>query len=141
MAAADRHLPAPDHYQVLGVAREATSHDITRAWRRRARDEHPDHRPPGAGTAAADRFRVLAEAYHVLSDPGRRAAYDRALGTVVVPRVQPARDQPPPLRAGPVRIDRWPAASRRDERHAWRAVMALEFLDPDALAGDWGRLW
>jgi preprotein translocase subunit Sec63 len=68
-------LMAPDHYQLLGVARAASREDITQAWRRRARAEHPDHRPPlEAGDAAASRFRSLAEAYHVLSDPDRRAA-------------------------------------------------------------------
>ena len=78
MTAADRGGPGPDHYQLLGVARGASREEIAQAWRRRARDEHPDSRPGDAGDEVAGRFRALAEAWRVLSDPGRRAAYDRA---------------------------------------------------------------
>ena len=90
-------LMAPDHYQLLGVARAASREEITQAWRRRARAEHPDHRPPGAGDAAAGRFRVLAEAYHVLSDPGRRAAYDSTLSPAAArTRARPDLVRPDP---------------------------------------------
>jgi len=122
MAAADHDGPAPDLYQLLGVARGASREEITQAWRRRARAEHPDRRPGEAGDEAAGRFRALAEAYHVLSDPGRRAAYDRALGhgraapgmpaavPVAVRVVRPGGGMAPPpapgppLWAGPVRV-------------------------------------
>ena len=77
MAAADDSGPIPDLYQVLGVSRGASSGEITRAWRRRALAEHPDRKPRDA--AAPARFGVLAEAYRVLGDPARRAAYDRSL--------------------------------------------------------------
>ena len=77
MAAADHGGPGPDQYQLLGVPREASREEIAQAWRRRARDEHPDARPADAG--APGRFRALAEAWQVLGDPARRAAYDRAL--------------------------------------------------------------
>src|SRR5205807_1473558 len=60
--------------------------EIAQAWRRRARDEHPDARPADAD--APGRFRALAEAWRVLGAPGRRAAYDRAL----------ARERPPATR-------------------------------------------
>jgi curved DNA-binding protein CbpA len=137
-------LMAPDHYQVLGVARAASREKITQAWRRRARAEHPDQRLPGAGDAAAGRSRALAEAYHVLSDPDRRAAYDRTLSPAARTRGRPDPVLPdpvllagPPLRAGPVRIDGWPPAARqRDEREAWAAAAALEFLAREFLAGD-----
>ena len=132
-------LRAPDHYQVLDVARAASREEITQAWRRRARAEHPDRRPPGAGDAAAGRFRALAEAYHVLSDPDRRAAYDRTLSPAARTRGRPdpVLLAGPPLRAGPVRIDGWPPAARqRDEREAGAAVAALEFLAREFLAGD-----
>src|SRR5581483_2723920 len=82
MAAADHPGPVPDLYQLLGVARDASREQIAQAWRRRARAEHPDVRPGRPGDEAAQagaRFRALAGAWQVLSDPGRRAAYDRAL--------------------------------------------------------------
>ena len=90
MAAADQGGPGQDHYRLLGVARDASREEIARAWRRRARAEHPDRRPGQAGDEAAGRFRALAEAYRVLSDPGLRAAYDRALGRgQAAPRMPP----------------------------------------------------
>ncbi|HUG75839.1 MAG TPA: J domain-containing protein [Acidimicrobiia bacterium] len=64
-----------DYYATLGVPRDASEQDIKRAFRRIARESHPDANP-GDG-AAADRFREAAQAYEVLSDPQRRAAYDR----------------------------------------------------------------
>jgi curved DNA-binding protein CbpA len=77
MAAAGPREPARDLYQLLGVARDASREEIALAWRRRARDEHPDARHGDDGAPA--RFRALAEAWQVLGDPGRRAAYDRGL--------------------------------------------------------------
>src|SRR5579859_568832 len=77
MAAADHG--GLDHYQLLGVPRQASREEIAQAWRRRARDEHPDARPADAG--APGRFRALAEAWQVLGDPDRRAAYDQALAS------------------------------------------------------------
>ncbi len=65
----------PDYYEVLGVARDAADEDIKRAYRKQAMDNHPD-RNPGDPTAEK-RFRLAAEAYAVLSDREKRAAYDR----------------------------------------------------------------
>lgn len=64
-----------DYYETLGVSRTAKPSEITRAYRRLARDLHPDTNPD---PAAEDRFKQLTAAYDVLSDPARRAAYDRA---------------------------------------------------------------
>lgn len=64
-----------DYYATLGVPREASDQEIKRAFRRIARESHPDANPGDA--EAAERFREAAEAYEVLSDPQRRAAYDR----------------------------------------------------------------
>ena len=66
------------------MPREASREEIALAWRRRARDEHPDARPGDAD--APGRFRALAEAWQVLGDPARRAAYDRALAREGSPR-------------------------------------------------------
>jgi molecular chaperone DnaJ len=65
----------PDYYAVLGVSREAGSEEIKRAFRRLARETHPDANP--GDPVAEARFREIAEAYEVLSDPDRRRAYDR----------------------------------------------------------------
>lgn len=64
-----------DYYEVLGVSRDASQEEIKRAFRRKARETHPDSNPGDPG--AEHRFREAALAYEVLSDPQRRAAYDR----------------------------------------------------------------
>src|ERR1700730_9143353 len=77
MAAADHGGPRLDLYRWLGVPPDASRDEIAQAWRRRARDEHPDSRPGDAD--APGRFRALAEAWQGLGDPGRRGAHGRAL--------------------------------------------------------------
>lgn len=66
-----------DYYQVMGVARDASADDIKRAYRRLARKYHPD---VSKEKDAEARFKEIGEAYEVLRDPEKRAAYD-ALGT------------------------------------------------------------
>ena len=63
-----------DYYEVLGVARQASTDDLKRAFRKIAMDSHPDRNPDDA--VAAARFKEASEAYAVLSDPGRRRTYD-----------------------------------------------------------------
>ena len=84
------------HYEVLGVAEDASTEDIRRAYRRRARDHHPDANPTDA--AAGERFRRVAEAYAVLSDPVRRSWYDAEVG---VRPPAPEAPTPPAGASGP----------------------------------------
>ena len=63
-----------DYYEVLGVARTAELAEIKTAFRRLARDCHPDVNPEDP--VAEARFKECAEAWEVLSDPEKRAAYD-----------------------------------------------------------------
>lgn len=86
-----------NHYATLHVAREATPEALKSAYRRLAREVHPDRNPAGA-----ERFAELAAAYAVLSDPVRRAAYDaelarwlQAVGATACPTCGAANRVPP----------------------------------------------
>ena len=63
------------YYRILGVARTANPDEIKKAYRRLARKFHPDHN--GGHALAEERFRLVAEAYEVLTDSESRSAYDR----------------------------------------------------------------
>jgi hypothetical protein len=152
MGTADPGGPGPDLYQLLGVTRGVTREDIAPAWRRRARAEHPDSRPGDA--AAPARFRALAGARQVLSDPARRAAYDRALadGEALAPvsrPPEPAVMMPaarmtgsPPLRAGPVWVEVAPQAPGLGEAADAEVRLAvLAELAARVVSGDRGWPW
>src|SRR6516164_3291279 len=64
-----------DYYEVLGVPRSASEADIKKAYRKLAREHHPD-RNPGDKQAEA-RFKEVQEAFDVLGDKAKRAQYDR----------------------------------------------------------------
>ncbi len=64
-----------DYYKVLGVTSDASSAEIKSAFRRLARETHPDANPDNPEAEA--KFRAVAEAYEVLSDPEKRQRYDR----------------------------------------------------------------
>lgn len=62
-----------DHYEVLGVARDASPEEIKKAYRKLARQLHPDVNP---SEDASERFKLVTHAYDVLSDPEQRSRYD-----------------------------------------------------------------
>ena len=64
-----------DLYEVLGIRKAATAAEVRRAWQRKARALHPALNP--GDPVAAERYREVARAWEVLSDPKRRDAYDR----------------------------------------------------------------
>ena len=64
-----------DYYETLGVSRDADEKEIKRAFRKLARQCHPDVNPGDAG--AEERFKEINEAYEVLSDPEKRSKYDQ----------------------------------------------------------------
>ena len=70
-------MAAGDHYKTLGVDRKASSDDLRKAFRKLARQYHPDKNPGDA--AAEERFKEVSQAYETLSDAKKRAEYDELL--------------------------------------------------------------
>lgn len=68
-------MPESDYYEVLGVAKDATPEAIKKAYRGMARKHHPDVNP--GDKTAEKKFKEVQQAYDILSDPEKRALYDR----------------------------------------------------------------
>ena len=66
-----------DYYEILGVAKNATEEDIKKAYRKLAMKHHPDRNQGDTAKAAEERFKEAKEAYEMLSDAQKRAAYDQ----------------------------------------------------------------
>ncbi|MDM7456716.1 MAG: molecular chaperone DnaJ [Tepidimonas sp.] len=66
-----------DYYEILGVARNASDDDIKKAYRKLAMKYHPDRNQGDAAKVAEEKFKEVKEAYEMLSDPQKRAAYDQ----------------------------------------------------------------
>src|ERR1700681_2650430 len=71
---AQREWVEKDFYKELGVSSDASPDEIKRAYRKLARDLHPDANPNDA--SAEERFKAVSEAHNVLSDPAKRKEYD-----------------------------------------------------------------
>src|SRR6201986_2186225 len=65
----------PDYYKILGVGKNASEDEIKKAYRKLARQYHPDTNQ--GDKKAEERFKEISQAHDVLSDPDKRKAYDR----------------------------------------------------------------
>ena len=89
-----------DPYQALGLGADASTANISRAYRRLARALHPDSQP--GDVAATDQFRAVSDAYELLSDPVRRTDWDRRhRRQASSPQRAPGRSAPSQGSAGP----------------------------------------
>ncbi|MEO8541002.1 MAG: pentapeptide repeat-containing protein [bacterium] len=104
---------SPDYYLVLEVSRTATEVEIRTAYRRLAREHHPDANPSPEAEA---RMRRINEAWETLRDAVKRDNYDRLLRGTPRPAVRSVRRQPPPRRPAPAPAANPPAGQ---EPPAW----------------------
>src|SRR2546421_12244683 len=70
--------PRPDYYKTLGVGKNASEEEIKKAYRKLARQYHPDRN--AGDKKAEERFKEISQAHDVLSDPDKRKQYDRGTG-------------------------------------------------------------
>jgi curved DNA-binding protein CbpA len=87
------NVQGSDYYKVLQIPRTATPDEIKRAYRRLALINHPDKNPENR-SEAEEKFKVIAEAYEVLSDPKQRRSYDKG---GMEPRVSHSRGATDPF--------------------------------------------
>lgn len=139
---------SPSHYDVLGVARDATPDEVRAAYRRLARRHHPD-RMRAAGTSD-DEMPRINEAYRVLSDPARRAVYDASRRTSAAPPGSRGSATSKVQDAPSARV--WYDEPRRTPNMPWRTlgvagvlgvvavVVLAQFAEPTAPAGPDGIL-
>jgi hypothetical protein len=110
-------VTATDLYALLGVARDAPAREIRRAYRRLARQHHPDLNQQPEGP---EQFVRLANAYEILHDPAQRARYDRTLPQAVASGPPGIDDGPVPPTAAGVRcgiLELSPAEASHVARH------------------------
>ena len=102
----------PDYYAILGVPADSTLTAIKKAYRKLARQHHPDTNP--GDQDAAERFKAITEAYELLTDPARRKAYDATRPPVTSTTLTTPDDDGPAI-SGIVRVleDIWRAIRAR----------------------------
>jgi molecular chaperone DnaJ len=125
--------PGTDLYSVLGLSRDATQAEISHAYRVLLRRHHPDTRTGQVAQSAPSdaALQQIIDAYAVLRDPQRRAAYDKQTAQVRGP-VRAARTRPPrspagrttepPIQAGPVH---WQPSQPRRAPDYWDRIENL----------------
>ena len=82
-----------DYYAILGIAKSASPEELKKAYRRLAREHHPDLHPEKNKARAGEKFKEINEAYEALSDPAKKAKYDE-LGSGWERRDKPAGPSP-----------------------------------------------
>lgn len=123
---------AANHYELLGVRLEATSAEITRAYREAMKRFHPDRVAPEYRPAAESICKDLNRAYSTLSNPVKRVAYDRTIRQEVVQdqimRRYAGMGGPPPVQQHAPGLKREPTASeRQDHRQSERSAIVSLF--------------
>jgi hypothetical protein len=123
---------AANHYELLGVRVEATSAEITRAYREAMKRFHPDRVAPEYRPAAESICKDLNRAYDTLSNPVKRVAYDRTIRQDVVQdqimRRYTGMGGPPPVQQHAPGLKREPTAfERSDHRRSERSAIVSLF--------------
>ncbi|WP_370677116.1 J domain-containing protein [Pleomorphomonas sp. PLEO] len=112
------HNDPMDLYRALGLTSSATSEEIAAAFRKRAKETHPD----STGQASADAFREISDAYDILGDPVRRQEYDRAAQELYEQQATEEAVQRPERRAAD------PSPSRAVRSRLRRAIVIVWIL-------------
>ena len=112
----------PDYYKTLGVGKGASDEEIKKAYRKLARQYHPDRNP--GDKKAEEKFKEISQAHDVLSDPEKRKAYDRGqgpLGGFAERQLRPGRVRRRVQRHPLEPVRRWRDRHRRTARRRPRA--------------------
>jgi hypothetical protein len=134
-------VPGPTHYDVLGVAPSADVTEIREAYRRLAREHHPDRAHSTGSAVGGVSMPEINEAYRVLNEPARRAVYDASLrgdrparGPAAPPRASSTFDDVPtsatfPSHLGPARFP-WRSVSFFAALAIVGVVVLAQFTEP-----------
>ena len=121
-------MSGPTHYDVLGVAPSASAEQIRDAYRRLAREHHPDRTVASGGTSGAVSMPAINEAYRELNDPARRAVYDASLrGTAARGPAAPPSDSAESSTSAAPTMPTFPS-HLGPARFPWRSVSFVAVL-------------